>query len=249
MMFGKVRTALVLAFLLAASACHSRTTGPHSIRVFAAASLGAPISAIAKVFEAQHPDLRVELNFAGSATLLTQLREGAVADLLATADEQSMATVATWDLTSGSPRIFAQNQLAIVVRKGNPKGITALKDLARSDLAVGLCGPEVPAGRYAREALETAKVTVHPRTLETSVQALVGKVSLGELDAGIAYRTDANRDSVAAVAIPNAHNVTVHYLIATLSHGLQRSGADAFCAMVLSKEGQDLLHAHGFLAP
>jgi molybdate transport system substrate-binding protein len=139
--------------------------------------------------------------------------------------------------------------LAIVVAEGNPKNVRALADLARADLAVALCGPAVPAGRYAREALQKAGVEVRSRSDEPSVKALVAKIELLELDAGIAYVTDVRGARVTGIEIPAEHDVVAAYPIAVLSGGEPRAGAESFVAFVLSDAGRRILAEHGFGLP
>jgi molybdate transport system substrate-binding protein len=151
----------------------------------------------------------------------------------------------------GTPQNFASNQLQIVVEQGNPKNVQGLDDLADPDLKVVLAAPEVPAGKYAAEALGKAEVTVKPVSQEDNVKAVVTKVSLGEADAGIVYVTDvtAGGDKVEGVDIPEDQNVTATYPMATVKASKAPEAAQAFMDLVLSAEGQQVLKEHGFLPP
>lgn len=233
---------------LGALGCGKPAGGERPALVFAASSLTAPFEAMAKEFEDARPGRKLELHFDGSSKLVMQVTAGAHADLFASADEANMQKLVDAKLTASAPQIFARNRLTIVAGKGNPKSIRALADLARPDLRVALCGPEVPAGRYAREALAKVGVTVRSVSDEPNVKAVVSKVQMGEIDAGIVYATDATAD-VATVAIPDEVNVVATYPIAALSAGESRATGDAFIAFVRSDAGQRILHAHGFLGP
>jgi molybdate transport system substrate-binding protein len=151
----------------------------------------------------------------------------------------------------GTPQNFASNLLAIVVEKGNPKGVKTLDDLASPDLKVVLAAEEVPAGKYAKQILDKAGVSAQPVSQEDNVKAVVTKVSLGEADAGIVYVTDvtAGGDKVEGVDIPKAQNVTATYPIATVKASKDQEGASAFMDLVLSAEGQQVLKEYGFLPP
>jgi molybdate transport system substrate-binding protein len=168
--------------------------------------------------------------------------------VFASADAANMDKVR--DLV-GTPQSFASNRLQLVVEKGNPNHVTGLKDLASPDLKVVLAAPDVPAGRYARQALDRAGVRVQPVSQEDNVKAVVTKVSLGEADAGIVYVTDvaAGGDRVQGVDIPRDQNVTATYPIATVKASRARDRAQAFLDLVLSAEGQQVLRRHGFLPP
>jgi molybdate transport system substrate-binding protein len=214
--------------------------------VFAAASLTDAFTELGEQFGADHPGVEVVCNFAGSNDLVTQLQQGAPADVLATADTSNMDKVA--GLTD-TPQAFAANQLIIAVEPGNPEHITGLADLGRKELKVVLAAPEVPAGKYAHEALTRAGVTVDPVSLEVSVKGVVTKLSLGEADAGIVYVTDvdAAHGKIEGVAIPEDQNVMATYPIARLDAAALPGDAQAFVELVLSDAGQTVLAEHGFL--
>jgi molybdate transport system substrate-binding protein len=212
---------------------------PPSLTVFAAASLQPPFDQIA-----HHLTVDAHFNYAGTQTLTMQLKQGAQADVFASADRAHMKTVQDAGLTVGTPQVFAHNRLEIAVAKGNPKGIHALADLARPGLVVVLADPSVPAGKYAQQALTRAGVTVKPASLELQVTAVLSKVALGEADAGIVYVSDVvTSGQVDGIAIPAGQNVIADYFIASLSH---RPVADQFIAYVLSSRGQAALAGTGF---
>jgi molybdate transport system substrate-binding protein len=226
----------------------SASGSSDEIKVFAAASLTAAFTDIAKQFTAANGGAKVTFNFAGSQALATQIRQSAPADVFASADTTNMDKVK--DLV-GTPRNFASNLLQIVVEKGNPKGVGGLRDLASPDLKVVLAAPDVPAGRYAAEVLGKAGVTVQPVSQEDNVKAVVTKVSLGEADAGIVYVTDvtAGGDKVEGVAIPETQNVLATYPIATVKARRNADNAQKFMDLVVSDQGQQVLKQYGFLPP
>src|SRR5215208_6669186 len=192
MLRSRIRLTAVLAVAaLALAACgggdensggSSGAAPPGEIKVFAAASLTAAFTKLGENFTAANDGTKVTFNFAGSQALATQIQQAAPADVFASADIANMDKVK--DLV-GTAQNFASNLLAIVVEKGNPKSIQGLDDLANPDLKVVLAAPDVPAGKYAAEALGKADVTVRPVSEEDNVKAVITKVSLGEADAGI----------------------------------------------------------------
>jgi molybdate transport system substrate-binding protein len=253
MLRSRIRLAAAMAVAaLALAACGDGTTSGGSsgsaneIKVFAAASLTAAFTELGQQYTSANGGTKVTFNFAGSQALATQIQQAAPADVFASADLTNMDKVK--DLV-GTPQNFASNLLQIVVEKGNPKGVKTLDDLANPDLKVVLAAPDVPAGKYAAEALNTAKVTVKPVSEEDNVKAVVTKVSLGEADAGIVYVTDvtAGGDKVEGVDIPKDQNVTATYPIATVEAGKDK--AQAFMDLVLSDQGQQVLKQYGFLPP
>ncbi|MFL6248985.1 MAG: molybdate ABC transporter substrate-binding protein [Actinomycetes bacterium] len=255
MLRSRIRLAAAVAVAaLALAACGDDITSGGSsgsaneIKVFAAASLTAAFTELGQQYTSANGGTKVTFNFAGSQALATQIQQAAPADVFASADLTNMDKVK--DLV-GTPQNFASNLLQIVVEKGNPKGVKTLDDLANPDLKVVLAAPDVPAGKYAAEALNTAKVTVKPVSEEDNVKAVVTKVSLGEADAGIVYVTDvtAGGDKVQGVDIPKDQNVTATYPIATVKASKAQDKAQAFMDLVLSAEGQQVLKQYGFLPP
>ena len=240
---------LLAAAALALAGC-SRDTRP-TVRIFAAASLTAPFGELVEAFASQHPELRVELHCAGTPQLVMQLREGAPADVFASADPEQMDRVVAAGRAAGAPRIFAHNTLSIVTPTANAADVCALEDLGREQVTALLCAPSVPAGRYARRALARAGVTVTSASDEPSVRAVVSKVALGVADAGVVYRTDARAagERVREVPIADDHNVTTVYPIVPTSAGEGTRHGHAFVAFVLGETGRRVLTEHGFTAP
>jgi molybdate transport system substrate-binding protein len=266
---GRTRYIVAVAcFALFAAACGKATksTAPASTpsatpsltgsaNIFAAASLTSAFNKIITDFTAQHPGVKLTPNYNGSDTLVTQIKQGAPADVFASADTTNMDKLTRVGLVPTSTvHIFARNKLQVIVAKGNPKGIKTLADLAKPGVAVVLENPSVPAGKYAAQAMATAGVTVTAKSLETSVTAVVQKVALGEADAGIVYVTDvatavAQHEPVEGVDIPTPPNVVATYPIGIVKAAPNPALATAFEDYVLSPPGQADLTSFGFLPP
>jgi molybdate transport system substrate-binding protein len=221
------------------------------VLVFAAASLTDAFGAIADAFTDANPQVEVVLNLAGSQTLASQIVEGAPADVFASANTAQMDVVAEAGALARAPEVFTTNRLAIAVEPGNPLGITGLEDLADPGLLLVLPAEEVPAGRYARQALDAAGVAATPASLERDVRAARTKVELGEADVSIVYASDivAADGRVDGVQLPDEQNVPAAYPIARLAEAPNAEVADAFVAFVLSEPGQRILAEYGFTAP
>lgn len=257
-MTARIRGRLaVLALAVVAVACTSPTdddaaSGEVSgeLVVFAAASLTDAFDELGDAFVAEHPDVEVVFNHAGSQTLASQINEGAPADVFAAANTTQMDVVADAGNLAGDPAVFTANVLAIAVEPGNPLGITGLDDLTDPDLVLVLPAEEVPAGRYAREALDAAGIEVSPSSLERDVRAALSKVELGEADASIVYASDiVASDAAEGIDIPPALNVAASYPIATLTDAPNPVAAEAFVAFVLGEAGQAIMTASGFASP
>jgi molybdate transport system substrate-binding protein len=248
---------LVVAAVLLAACGGSGDSGSTSptplggtVNVFAAASLTDAFNALGASFRGANSGVTVKFNFAGTPTLVTQIEQGAPADVFASADTTNMDKLSGDGFTAGTSRVFARNKLEIVVAPGNPRGITGLADLAKPGVIYITEAPTVPAGKYALQALKMAGVTVTPKSLETDVKSVVSKIELGEADAGIVYTTDvtAAGSKVAGVPIPDADNVIATYPIVTVKGSTNVRAANAFIAFVLSATGQAKLQSFGFLS-
>ena len=222
-----------------------------TLTVFAASSLADAFTELVTGFESANPGINIILNVAGSSSLAAQIRDGAPVDVFASADAESMARVVTDGRTTGVPEVFATNAMTIIVNKDNPRGVVGIEDLAREDLVIVACAPEVPCGRYARAVLTNAGVEARPRSFEENVRAVVTKVSLGEADAGIVYASDVMSagDAVTGVDIPAAVNVVARYPIVALGTGGSVSAARTFVDWVTSAVGRAVLLSHGFGPP
>jgi molybdate transport system substrate-binding protein len=236
------------------SASPSLSSLSGSANIFAAASLTGAFNKIKGDFIALNPKVNLTMNYNGSGSLVTQIQNGAPAEVFASADGDNMNKL------SGTgkidfPQNFADNLLEIVVQQNNPKHIATLADLARPDVSVVLGDPaSVPVGKYAKQALAAAGVTVVPKSLELNVTAVTQKIALQEADAGIVYVTDV-KASVAAgqfvdgVPIPPAQNIVAVYPIGVLKSSPNQAVAQAFVAYVKSPAGQATLASFGFLPP
>src|ERR1700674_2310273 len=244
--------AVVAALLTACGSSPSPSTTSLSgtASVFAAASLTDSFKALGTAFQTAHSGTTIQFNFAGTPTLVTQIEQGASADVFASADKTNMDKLTADGFTSGTSQVFAHNKLEIVVAAGNPKGITSLADLAKPGVIYITEAPTVPAGKYALQILASAGVTLKPKSLETDVKSVVSKIELGEADAGIVYTTDvkAAGSKVQGVLIPDGVNVVATYPIVALKSTKNSELANVFVAYVLSADGQATLQSFGFLA-
>jgi molybdate transport system substrate-binding protein len=242
---------VVAAALLAACGSTSAPAPALSgnVTVLAAASLTAAFKDLGTAFQAANSGVTVKFSFAGTPTLVTQIEQGAPADVFASADATNMDKLKSDGFTSGTPQVFARNKLEIVVAPGNPKGIRGLADLAKPGVIYITEAPTVPAGKYTLQALAKAGVTVTPKSLETDVKSVVSKIELGEADAGIVYTTDvtAAGSKVAGVPIPDADNVIATYPIVAVKATTNAAAANAFIAYVVSAAGQAKLQSFGFI--
>jgi molybdate transport system substrate-binding protein len=232
----------------APSGTTSTVTG--GITVFAAASLTEAFTRIGKDFEAANPDTTISFNFGASSTLAAQIAEKAPADVFASASSTTMDTVVASGAVS-SATVFAVNTMAIATPTDPVVPVTSLADLAEPGIKLAVCEQAVPCGAAAQTLLTDNELTVTPSSEEIDVKAVLAKVQLGEVDAGIVYVTDirAAGDTVTGVEIPADQNVTTDYPIATVADSPNPDLAAAFVAYVLSAPAQQALSEAGFGSP
>lgn len=247
-------TAVVLlaALGLGATGCADGGGAPATVLdVHAAASLTDAFTELAELFEAQHPGVEVSLNFAGSSALVQQLTAGASADVLATADERSMAGAVGAGLVEGEPEIFATNVLTVVVPADNPAGVSSFRDLADPGVQAVVCAPQVPCGAAAERLEDATGVRLSPVSEEGSVTGVLGKVVSGQADAGLVYATDARSagDAVEVVEVPLASRAVNRLSVAALADSDATEAARQFAELVAGDRGREVLAAAGFGAP
>ncbi len=241
------RTLGVLAGVLAWLVTGCGGGGETTVTVYAAASLSEAFEDLATEYEAANPGVDVKLNFAGSARLAAQISAGARADVFASANGANMNRVAAEGRTAASPVLFARNRLALVVPADNPGNISELEDLSDDSLVLAVCAPEVPCGALAQVVLADAGIDADPDTEETSVRAVLTKVTLGEADAGLVYATDVAAGGDKVAAVPLGPQIRFNdYPVAAVS---DRAAAAAFVDFVVGPDGQRILWSHGFDSP
>jgi molybdate transport system substrate-binding protein len=222
-----------------------------TLTVFAAASLKGPFTSIAAAFEEQHPGIAVRLSFAGSSDLVSQLNQGAPADVFASGDARNMAKLQDAGLVEAAPQDFATNVLTIAVPRANPASIGSFADLAKPGVKVAICASQVPCGAATKTVERETGVALKPVSEESSVTDVLGKVSSGEADAGLVYVTDvlAAGDRVKGVAFAEAGKAVNAYPIATVQTSRNKDVAAAFIAAVTGPDGRRILADAGFGTP
>lgn len=259
----KVLAATLLAGSLIVSGCGTRTGSgaaqralrparatPSGYTCWPRSPLRKAFTEIGRSFESTHAGTTVEFTFAGSSDLVTQLTQGAQADVLATADSANMDKA--WKAHAVvNPVDFAANTLTIVVAPGNPKGIGAFGDLTRPGLDVVVCAPQVPCGAATAGVSKETGVHLNPASEESSVTDVLNKVIAGQADAGLVYVTDAKAaaDKVATVEIPEARSIVNTYPIAATANSRHPERAAQFIETVTGDIGHKVLAAAGFSAP
>lgn len=239
---------IVASLTMIGVACGGDDAERRQLDVMAASSLATAFEILESEFEAANPDIDIRVTTGSSSNLALQIENGAPSDVFASADESTMTKVA--DFLVPDYRVFATNQLQIMVAPDNPKNIRSLTDLERDDLIVITAQEGVPVRSYTDEILARAGVIANFRSFEANVGGIVTKITNGAADAGIVYRTDviAAGSRASGVDIPGDQNVIARYPIAVLANSTRRDEANAFIAF-LDGPGRETLRDFGFGSP
>lgn len=236
-------------------------TATTTVTVFAAASLTEAFTEIGQAFTAANPATEVIFNFSGSQQLAQQIVQGAPVDVFAAAHHRQMkVAITSGRVVTGTARTFAHNRLVIVTPQDNPAGLTKLQDLAKPGIKLIFAAKEVPVGQYSLDFLEKAAhalgadykdaVLTNVVSYEANVRAVLAKVTLGEADAGIVYRSDISPEApvqVQYIDIPADLNTSAGYLIASLRDSAYPAVAQQFVDYVLASAGQQILEKYDFI--
>jgi molybdate transport system substrate-binding protein len=249
---GRLVGALALVWTLTVQAAE--------VTVSAAASLGEALRELASVFEASNSAVKLRLNLGASGALLQQIAKGAPVDVFVSADEETMDQAQRQALIDPqSRRDLLSNTLVVIVPAGAPSvpaSLTDLADMAASGryarIAIGLPA-SVPAGRYARLALEAAGIwkTVEAKTIAAnSVRQALDYVARGEANAGFVYATDAAimPDKV-KVAMKVDTVKPIRYPVAIVSGAPNPAAARQFVDFLFTEQAQNVFAKHGFGKP
>jgi len=234
---------------------------PSDVTVFAAASLRDAIGTVADEYRLRG-SVRVSVSTDSSATLRTQIEQGARADVFLSADTANPEALAAAGLVDGQLVPFAAVRLAIVVPTDNTAGIATPFDLGGAGLKIVAAGAAVPITAYATALLEhLAAMPGAPANLvsayeanvvsrEDNVRAALAKVELGEADAAIVYASDAAGSSaVVSIDIPPEANVVATYAGAVPTTAANRDGGHGFLDFLVAPDGQAILARFGFEPP
>jgi molybdate transport system substrate-binding protein len=224
--------------------------GGGTLTVSAASSLGDALTAYGDGFDGAD----VRLSFAGSDELAAQIRKGIRPDVFAAANTKLPDALYDEGLVE-KPVVFAGNRLVIAVPANSE--IRSVDDLAGGGVKLAIGSESVPIGEYTRTVLDrlgrerSRAILDNVRSEEPDVKGVVGKVSLGAVDAGFVYVTDvaATDGKLRAVDLPAELQPSVSYGVAIVEGSRRPDAARDFIDGLVSGEGARLLQEAGFEKP
>jgi molybdate transport system substrate-binding protein len=245
----------------AASPTDAPTNPPKnvSLKIFAPSSMTDAAKDITAAYEAANPGVKLAIEIGHTPTQRLQFTQGATGDVFLTASQKDMDdAVVDETVQSDAPKVFARNQLIVILPANNPGNVQTLEDLAKPGLRLLIAVADTPIGKITitmLDKMETqfgsgfkSQVLANVVSTESGVKPIVSKIQLGEADAGIVYVTDAvSAPDLKTISIPSELNIVMQLNVAPLAESEYPEEAAAFCAYLLSPEGQAILAKWGFL--
>jgi molybdate transport system substrate-binding protein len=246
-------SALSLAACGAASVSNPASTPDAftgNLTVFAASSLTNAFNSAEKGLEIDNPGFKATYSYAGSQNLVTQIINGAPADVIATANTDTMAQLTAKGLVE-TPVALCQNKLEIAVAPGNPLNIKTLADLNNPGVKLVIGDPSVPVGEYVTDIEASNSIHFTPVSLQLSDAAVLEQLESGDANAALVFVTDVTgaAGKVTGIPIPAAQNKIGTYEIAAIKASSNLTSAEAFVTSAVSGAIQEELLSAGFLPP
>lgn len=248
---------ILLVFIMTASSCNSaaETTEEqeNTIRVAAASSLQNVMQEVEAVFTKQYPDTEMEVHFGSSGSLKQQIAQGAPVDLFFSASSMKVdQLVEDGHMEKTSTAVIMHNSLVLIEPAESSSSLSQLQDAADPEVKLSIGTPEsVPAGRYAKETLQTAELweDVKADLIQAkNVRQVLTYVENENVDAGFVYKTDALQSSkihIAAEVSPSSHS-PINYPAGLTSAGEEKQAAEELLEFLQSPEMKDIAENYGF---
>ncbi|OCA90519.1 molybdate ABC transporter substrate-binding protein [Bacillus sp. FJAT-27225] len=253
----KIQPFLLFILVLALTGCSTtkQNDADHEVEltVSAAASLQNALNDIKASFEKEHPNIKINYNFGASGSLQQQISHGAPVDLFFSAAEDKFAKLEKEGRIAEMHRVdLVGNELALIVPKNSNKIIDSFETLSNADL-ISIGTPEsVPAGQYAKEALEYMGIwnKVEEKVVPAKdVRQVLTYVETNNVEAGIVYKTDAlgsDKVSIAAIADRSTHQPIV-YPMGIIKDSPQLKEAKLFFDFIQTDASKKIFQKYGFL--
>ncbi len=224
--------------------------GAASLMVYCAAGLKKPVEAAAAQYE-QEVGTRIELQFGGTGTLLSQLRIAGKGDLFIAADDGALADARRLGVIREVLPLAVQ-QPVIAVAKGNPKGIASLADLERADVKLALPNPEAAsAGKVAKRLLGARWETLAGKAavMKPTVTEVAADVKLGACDAALVWDSTVPQFGLEMVRLPELSSHEEKASVTVLTSARSSVEALKFARYLSAPEkGGAVFQTHGFKA-
>jgi molybdate transport system substrate-binding protein len=247
---GIIFIAIIVAAGILAYVFYPHPPAHPALRLYAGAGLRPAVEKLVSAFESK-TGIQVEPDYGGSGLILSRAKADDRADLFLPGDAWYVNRLQTLSNKVAERETVAYFVPAIIVTRGNPKGIHGLEDLARPDVRTGLGDPKAcQIGRVSAKILEQAGIHPAPAGLQQSltVNELGVWVKTRNVDAAIVW--DAIAKNIAAdvdiIPIPAARAIISEVVLASLKESRAPEDCKRFLAFVKSSEGEAILREAGY---
>lgn len=257
---GVIALTVIIGFALAfvLTACQRSepqeepaATAPQEVVVLGASSVEPALDRLEHELVERNGGPEFLVSYAGTPTLVNQIRQGSEFDVVITASRDHMAELAEEDLINGEPLPIASNRLALVTPADNPAGIEDFEDyISRSDeISTAVCAPEVPCGVLTQNLEDEFDVELEADTEAPSAASVLSQVINEEVDAGLVYVTDVHwaQDEVRGFEIPEHENSTNQIWVAVSTDPVDSESAEQLLSSLASEPGRAAFEDAGFL--
>jgi molybdate transport system substrate-binding protein len=236
----------------------SAAAAAQEMTLSVAISMKEAVETLGRQFSQGRPGVTLRYNFGSSGELQKQIEAGAPVDLFISAAQRQMDELEQKSLiVSSTRRVFARNVLTVIKPADSRVDIAKPADLAAPRVRRIVIGNPrtVPVGQYSEESLKALGLwdRLQPKlVLAENVRQALDYVARGEVDAGFVYTTDvAVRPGAVVEAFRPADDTyrPVTYPVAVVKDAKQLALAQAFIALLVSRDGQTVLARLGFQPP
>ncbi|MFS0824312.1 molybdate ABC transporter substrate-binding protein [Bacillus sp. 1P02SD] len=245
---------LILVLLLNACGSPKKTEDVKNmgITVSAAASMQNVLQELKENFEEKHSTIDISFNFGASGALSQQISQGAPVDLFLSASLEKFNDLREAGLVHEEfQQNLIGNEIVLITPEDNNKNIKSVEDLKKAErISIGI--PEiVPAGAYAKEALDHMGLwdTIENKlVLAKDVRQVLTYVETGNVDAGFVYKTDTETsDHIQVItSVDSKYHSPIIYPIGVIKSSKHVEEATLFYEYLSSEEAITLFEEYGF---
>jgi molybdate transport system substrate-binding protein len=254
--FGIIIIIVIIAIIIGAyysGAFESQDTSANgTVEVLAGAGFSEMGPDMVSAFNKKYPNVKVNVKYAGSGELYSDLETQHSGDVFLPASYKYMdQAMENGYVVNSTVKNVTKNVPVIVVQEGNPKNITSLKDLERSDVKVGVGEPKGPAiGKTSAAIFEKNNMTVNATVKTTTVNQLLTYVTTGQVDAAIIWEDmtvwNDSKSKIDVIEIPKDQNNISTIPVARTTFAKNNDSAQKFVEFVYSDEGKEVWEKWGF---
>ena len=218
-----------------------------ALNIYCGAGMTDPFQEIADAFKAE-TGCEMNITFANAAQIQTQITTTQEGDYFIAGSADELKPVADYVKTSTD---LVKHIPVIAVPTANPKGITALGDLANCDTLLIGDPDSTPIGKIAQKALTDAGIwdslqEKNAITTTTTAPQIATALASGEGDAGIVWKENVKADGASILETSDMDAYVKTVPAARLTSVANKDAADAFDAFLQTSTANDIWQKYGY---